>query len=274
MQKLSLAEQLLYSTIKLTSLSAGAPKGTGTGFFFSFFVDGKQEIPVILTNNHVINGCDAITATCHLADGDKPSGKYVNCMIHINEHSVCRHPDPNIDLCAIFFGEILNQAANASTPIFFVKLDAKLIPEDDEWQYFDAIEEVMMIGCPNGISDETNNLPISRKGITASSLAKNYNGKNEFMVDMACFPGSSGSPVFIYNPNGYTDRKTNNYLMGATRIKLVGILYAGPLITNRGNIVLGQPPTVQVAAMMHLGSVIKSSQITMIHHAIKEKFPT
>lgn len=150
-------------------------------------------------------------------------------------------------------------------------MNKSVIPASDDWQYFDAIEEVTMIGCPNGISDEVNNLPISRKGITASSLAKNYNGKPEFMVDMACFPGSSGSPVFVYDRNGYVDRKTGSYMVGSSRLLLVGILYAGPLITNTGTIVLGQTPTVQVAAMMHLGNVIKSSEIIALIEIVKAK---
>lgn len=271
MADLSIAEQLLYSTIKLTALKGGNPTCTGTGFFFEFDMNDERKVHAIITNNHVINGNEILLAICHLADSKKPSGRYINCHIDLNEHRVIRHPDPNIDLCAILIGDILNQTNNNQTPIFFVNLKTDLIPEPHDWQYFDAIEEVTMIGCPNGISDEVNNLPISRKGITASSLAKNYNGKKEFMVDMACFPGSSGSPVFVYDPSGYFDRKTKSFVVGHSRVKLVGVLYAGPLIQNNGTIILGQTPTVQVAAMMHLGNVIKSSEIFTLSETIKLK---
>lgn len=273
MNTLSVAEQLIYSTVKLTARRAGAATSTGTGFFFRFAVQGLNFVPAIVTNNHVINNNDELIVVCHLADHDKPSGKYIRCTVPLDARRVIRHPDPNIDLCAILFADILNQAIAAQSPLFFVGLDTGLIPCVDEWQYFDAIEEVTMIGCPNGISDEVNNLPISRQGITASSLARNYNGKQEFMVDMACFPGSSGSPVFVYNRDGYLDRKTNNFMMGLTRLKLVGILYAGPLITNTGTIVLGQPSQVQVAAMMHLGNVIKSSEIVTLEGIIRAMQP-
>ncbi len=271
MAELSTAEQLLYSTVKLTALKGGTPTSTGTGFFFEFDMNDEWRVPAIITNNHVVNGNEILLAICHLADGKKPSGRFINCHIDVNDHRVIRHPDPNIDLCAILIGDMIKQTTENQTPIFFVNLKENVIPDIDDWQYFDAIEEVTMIGCPNGISDEVNNLPISRKGITASSLAKNYNGKKEFMVDMACFPGSSGSPVFVYDRSGYFDRKTNNYMVGLTRVKLVGILYAGPLIKNNGTIILGQTPTVQVAAMMHLGNVIKSSEISTLSETIELK---
>ncbi|CAN7464035.1 S1 family peptidase [Pseudomonas brassicacearum] len=271
MTTLSIAEQIFYSTVKLTALQGGAVASTGTGFFFQFAIDGERTAPAIITNNHVVNGNDAIIAICHLSDANKPSGKYITCNITLGKDRIIPHPDPDVDLCAILIGDLLNQTLAANTPIFFIGLAASLIPTELEWQNFDAIEEVTMIGCPNGISDEVNNLPISRKGITASSLTKNYNGKREFMVDMACFPGSSGSPVFVYDRDGYRDRQTNNYMMGLSRLKLVGILYAGPLITNTGAIVLGHPPKIQVAAMMHLGNVIKSSEITVLEEIIRAK---
>lgn len=37
-----------------------------------------------------------------------------------------------------------------------------------------------------------------RRGITATNINFDYNGKKEFVIDAACFPGSSGFPVFIW----------------------------------------------------------------------------
>lgn len=272
MPALTLAERLLYSTVKLTASKNGQPVSTGTEFLMNFAIQGQTFYPAIVTNKHVVSGADQITAICHFADNDKPSGKFVACNMRIAPGTYINHPDPNVDLCAIPIGDIMNQANDAGTPIFVQWVGQDIIPADDDWQYFDAIEEVTMVGCPNGISDEVNNLPIVRRGITASSLTKKYNGKDEFMVDMACFPGSSGSPVFIYDRNGFLDRKTNSYNIGAQRIVLVGILYAGPQIANSGHLILGQPPKVAVAAMMHLGNVIKSSALKVIDDEFKKLF--
>lgn len=272
MPNLTLAEKLLYSTVKLTASKNGIPVSTGTGFFMSFVKRSDQFVPAIVTNKHVLQDADQITATCHFADGNKPSGQFVACNMLVASDSYIEHPEPDVDLCAIPIGDILNQANDAGTPIFVQWLDKSIIPAENDWQYFDAMEEVTMIGCPNGISDEVNNLPIARRGITASPLSRKYNGKDEFLVDMACFPGSSGSPVFVYDRTGYLDRRANTYRMGEQRIVLVGILYAGPQITNNGQIILGQQPRVLVAAMMHLGNVIRSSALHEIDAELTRRF--
>lgn len=273
MSNLTLAENLLYSTVKLTAFKSGMPISTGTGFFMQTASRDETFFPTIVTNKHVTDGSDQVKAICHLAEGDQPSGRFVACNITIAPGSLIPHPDPSVDLCAILIGDIMNQANTAGTPLFLRMLNFDIIPKDEDWEYFDAIEEVIMIGCPNGISDEVNNLPIVRRGITASSLAKRYNGKEEFMVDMACFPGSSGSPIFIYDRNGFLDRRNSTYNMGQQRILLVGVLYAGPQIANNGHIILGQPPKVAVAAMMHLGNAIRASALKMLDDEVRRLLP-
>ena len=62
----------------------------------------------------------------------------------------------------------------------------------------DFAEEVLVIGYPNALWDEANNLPLFSKGIASTHPAKDFNGKPEFIIDAAAFPGSSGSPVFCY----------------------------------------------------------------------------
>jgi hypothetical protein len=269
MADLTIAERLLYSTVKLTASQRGAEIGTGTGFFVSFIVSPEIRAPCIITNKHVIADSDRITAVCHTANDGKPSGRFVRCNL-LTAHAVF-HPDPNVDLCAIPFAEILEKADSAGTPLYCVNLTLDLVPDDGEWSSFDAIEDVLMVGCPNGISDETNNMPLVRRGITATSLGKLYNGRPEFLVDMACFPGSSGSPVFLYNPTGFMDRSTNQYMVGQGRIKLVGVLYAGPEITNTGQVILAKSPRFEVATMMHLGIAVRSSEIRAIEAEVARK---
>lgn len=127
-----------------------------------------------------------------------------------------------------------------------------------------------MVGCPSGIMDEINNLPIFRRGISSSSIGKLYNGKPEFLIDMACFPGSSGSPVYIFNQGSYPQK--NGGIVAGTRIFLVGILYRGPLFKNTGHVKLGQGPTVTVDTMMHLGQVIRSTELLIIGDLAKKSF--
>ncbi|MCG6560821.1 serine protease [Ruegeria sp. 1NDH52C] len=272
MPELTLAERLTLTTTRISAFRERAQVGFGTGFFFNFKVSDEQLVPAIITNKHVVDGCDQITVVCHTANGSEPSGKFIPCHLDARPGAILAHPDADVDLCAIPFGPILKQAEANGTPLYYTGLDFGIVPKDDDWQYFDALEEVIMIGCPRGIFDDFNNLPITRRGNTASSLTKLYGGKQEFMVDMACFPGSSGSPIFVYDRNGYLDRKTNKYNIGASRVQFVGILYGGPLITNDGKIVLQQYPKVEVSAMMHLGNAIRSSQLHGIEEQVLARF--
>ncbi|GGB85267.1 S1 family peptidase [Glycocaulis alkaliphilus] len=272
----TIVEQLLHSTVKLTTACEGKVTGSGTGFFVRFArQDNGSFVPAIVTNKHVVNNKDRVIAVCHLAEDQnstedqKPSGKFVNCIISIAPEIIINHPDPNVDLCAVPITGILSDAKKKGTPLFVRFLDLSLIPAQDDWQYFDALEEVLMIGCPNGIYDKHNNLPIIRRGITATPVGKRYEGRDEFMVDMACFPGSSGSPIFLYNQSGYFSRKENATLMGAARLHIIGVLYAGPLITNEGSVILSKAPRFSVGSMMHLGNAIRSSELHVLDAEIK-----
>lgn len=71
------------------------------------------------------------------------------------------------------------------------------------------LEELVMVGYPIGLSDTRNNYPIFRKGYTSAHPAVDFNDDGIGLVDMACFPGSSGSPIFILNEGGYRDKRGN-----------------------------------------------------------------
>ena len=268
------AEQMLYTIVKLTAFKGDEPQGTGTGFFYSIDVGGGHTSPWIVTNRHVVDGCDSIVAICHIADGKTPPGpsnQFVHCRIIFSpQEGLLGHPDPDVDLCGISTANLLKHGNAAGAPLYFINVAKKDIPSAEDWENFDALEEVTMVGCPNGIYDEVNNLPIFRRGTTASALSKKYNGKDMFVVDMACFPGSSGSPVFIYNREGFFDRKRNSFVLGASRFFFLGVLFAGPLINNSGQIVLGRPSQVEVATMMHLGYVLRSTTLLDFENRILE----
>ncbi len=127
-----------------------------------------------------------------------------------------------------------------------------------------AFEEIYMIGYPRGLWDETNNMPIVREGITATAPYLDYNGAKEFLIDIAAFGGSSGSPVFLYNSSGYAD-KSGSINVGRSRLFLLGVLYAGPQFTIDGEVIKLVPGTssekVKSQIQMNLGYVIKSSEI-------------
>lgn len=106
-----------------------------------------------------------------------------------------------------------------------------------------------------------------RKGITATSLTFDYNGKKEFVIDMACFPGSSGLPVFLER-DGFTREDSKNGIVFKTihLYSFLGLLYAGPQTTANGEIKTVDIPTStkdisETKLMMNLEYVIKSQRI-------------
>lgn len=160
---------------------------------------------------------------------------------------------------------LIDEAANADHKFFYTTIDKSLIPNEAELADLGALEDVVMIGYPNGIWDASNNMPIIRRGVTATHPNLNYKGREEFMIDAACFPGSSGSPVFLYNDGGWTTR-SGNVMKGSVRIKLLGLLYAGPQHTATGEIrmvtISTQQRAISVASIPNnLGLVVKSRRI-------------
>jgi len=161
--------------------------------------------------------------------------------------------------------------AKGATP-FRVSLDKSLVPDDSQLQELDLSEDVTMIGYPNGLWDQRNNMPIFRRGATATHPALDWNGKSEFLIDAACFPGSSGSPVFLVNVGGYSDKRGNT-VIGEDRLKLLGILYAGPQHVADGTITVVPVPTAaipiaQTAIPLNLGFIIKARAL----HAFEDRF--
>lgn len=267
----TIAEELLYSTVKINGYKNENLVSMGTGFIIGFTVSDDRNIFMLITNKHVLNKVAEVRVVFHISNNGYPSGKSVSCTIPKNKDFIIDHPSDDIDLCGIFLGPVIDWADKNNTPIFFRTIHPSLIPLEEDWVFFDAIEDVTMIGYPRGIFDEVNNLPIVRRGITASSLSNKYNGRPEFMVDMACFPGSSGSQIFLFDRTGYFDRRKNIYIMGASRLKLIGVLYAGPLVTNSGHLILGVAPRISVESMMHLGNALRSSVIVEIEKAARNR---
>lgn len=264
---LSLSERLTYSTVRIECELASGGISTGTGFFCRFADKGEQHVPAIVTNKHVIEG--ARRGQFHLhranAEGEPLPLESTPILIEDFSKSWILHPEKDVDLCIMPIAGLLNQAHQQGHRFFYIPLDKSLIPTSEELVGLTAMEDVVMIGYPNGIWDEINNMPIIRRGITATHPNLNYNGNPEFMIDAACFPGSSGSPVFLFNQGSYPD-KLGNLNIG-NRIKLLGVLYAGPQHTATGEIEIVNVPTQQRAVAFsripnNLGSVIKSQKLS------------
>lgn len=136
---------------------------------------------------------------------------------------------------------ILNQAAQKGLAFFYTALDPSLIPDKAGIDALVGLDDIIMVGYPNGLWDSVNNLPILRAGTTATHPKYGYEGKAYFLIDCACFPGSSGSPVFIYNPSGWGDRLGNVHV-GQGRLLFLAVLCAGPQHIVEGSVGIVEVP--------------------------------
>ena len=195
----SLTEQLGYTTVRIEAELPDNRVKYGTGFFYQFAERDSTHIPAIVTNKHVIR--DAILGSFYMTFADSAGnpihGSHEIIQIDNFENRWIGHPDPTIDLAAMPLAFLLHRAESMNVEFFFRTLGPDLIPDGSSLQELSAVEDILMVGYPNSLWDRANNLPIYRSGITATHPAMDYNGRPEFMIDAACFPGSSGSPVFL-----------------------------------------------------------------------------
>jgi hypothetical protein len=263
---LSPVEQLAHSTVRIECDLSCGQGSTGTGFFYTLNRNGGKGVPVIVTNKHVI--ADANKGRFLLTLQDKNGGPAVGSYRAFELDSFAQrwvpHPDATIDLCVMPIAPLFQDATHTNTKFFFASLEKTLLLSTSDIEDMVGLESITMVGYPNGLWDRSNNLPIFRKGVIATDYKRDWNGKKEFLIDAACFPGSSGSPVMLFDTNGYTTKKTT--FIGASRIKLLGVLYAGPQYTVEGHVKIVMVPTQQKAISVagipiNLGVIIKAEQL-------------
>lgn len=255
-----IADRLLHTTTRIECFDENGQLSTGTGFFFDMkLADGN--VPLLVTNKHVISGSKdgRLILTTRNEDGSPEIGNKREFYIPNFEKSFIPHPDDDVDLAVLPIAPLLKHV-NAFTQ----HLDESLLPTGKNIKDIFAMDDIIMIGYPNSLIDPENNLPICRKGIAATPPQVDYAGKKQFLIDAAIYPGSSGSPVFLYNSNTYTDHRGNVYC--GERIILLGILFAGFEREQQGKIRIceipaRQEPVLLTSMPINLGIVIKSERL-------------
>lgn len=266
--------ELVHSTVRILCFDPDGRTSSGSGYIYLFCERDGNSIPCIVTNKHVVRGAvrGVFNLTLRKGDGFPDLGRHEAITVDGLDRICIDHPDSGIDLVAFPIGTILNAARKSGKDFFFVPLGQSLLPTPELLRSLSPMEEIVMIGYPNGIWDETHNLPIIRRGITATHARLDLNGKPEFLIDAACFPGSSGSPVFLANIGSFVG--PHGELCAGTRISLLGTLYAGPQHTTTGEVVVVDVPTDTKTLAVgtipnNLGYVIRSTALLALENRVR-----
>lgn len=255
----SFAASLYFTAVRIETQGPQG-NGAGTGFVFGHQPrsDGSIEIPMLVTNRHVVQGADVgrivfLEATDETLSAAKLGKKFFLAFTEFEEHWH-HHTDPSIDLSIMPLAPYLKKAhRERGAHLFLRAIPADLVPSP---QHVDAVEDVYMVGFPNALMDEEHHLPIVRKGITATPWGIDYEGRQEFLVDISVFPGSSGSPVFL------SDRVVEENRHGT----FLGVLHSGFFRTTDNQLIQAAIPgimgsSIEVREMLDLGVVIRSTVV-------------
>jgi hypothetical protein len=254
-------EQLMYSTVRLFNVT-GNRLNWGTGFLFNLFNATSSQVPVIVTNRHVVESIGdqcAFTFTGRLGDGGPDLVNHV--PIQITQFKQAWIPHPDVDLVIVPVGGALNQLQGQGRLPYFITLEPSLIPTDAELKQLLPVEQILTVGYPGLIWDDVHNLPVFHRGYTSTAPYIDFKGRKEFLIDIATWPGSSGSPVLLYNEGTWMERSGNS-VMGGVRAKLLGVVYGVAAYDVNGNVTIQNAPTQTTTAVpTNLGACINASRI-------------
>lgn len=254
----NLGTQLMFTTVPLWIENNDNGKSSGTGFIYT--VQSKMEgstIPFLVTNYHVIKDAKRIILELIESKNERPD-RESKIRVEIEGDQFRHFVSEQHDLALLPIGPVLNQIAESGKTAFYRTIDPNSIPSKSVIDELGAIEEITFIGYPSGIYDSENAAPIIRQGITASPLWNDFKGESCFLIDAGVYPGSSGSPVFIYNQGSFA---TNQGITVGTRLFFIGVI-SETMITK---------PNDDNSVFLGLGKVIKSENLKNLADGVVSK---
>lgn len=272
-------DSFTYNTVQLSCLKTTGKTSAGTGFFVEFTPttdESSTPIKLLLTNKHVLKDASSLSLKlCERNDDGSPNNqRHITITVSNPEKLIIAHPSEDVDLCAIPHSVLKKATDDANLKAYATGFRIRdFIPMED--MNLSAIEDVVSMGYPIARIDHHNNKPIARKGITATHPALKYEGKDEFLIDIACYKGCSGSPVFLYSPfiKHNLSPDGNQSISIDYQIKLLGIIYAAGVTDLEGEIT-GMPddkaqdkdkvPIATIQTTVHLGYAINMNQVYVL----------
>jgi hypothetical protein len=281
MQVRTTADVLWFTT---THLQCHGDKGIsyGTGFFYARYVrrgSTGEEGPVLflVTNRHIAEDAKH-RMLIHLIRGSNAGptlqpvlGERVGINLSEPLEQFVFHPDPTIDVAVLPFTKLLDDLWAAGGSPFLQAGAPEQMLTAEAAENLDSIEQVIIVGYPDGLYDRHNLTPIVRTGTTASPIRLDYEGRPAFLIDAPIFPGSSGSPVFLLDRTRPLARMSDG---STSDLLLLGIVAAAHLSQGAGRrhltLTRGRSTSVKAGQLLDLGIVYKASTIDECVDAICE----
>ncbi|MGL6372966.1 S1 family peptidase [Aeromonas hydrophila] len=246
---------MLFTTTPIKTIKHDNSESIGTGFFFnkSHPTNNELYMPMLVTNKHVIEGAkEGIIQMYRSTESGEPiTDQRITITLDASFFSSFII-DVEYDLAVIPIAGVFELAKKNGDRLFYRAADESLFPDEKTEKNLSALEDIIFIGYPSGIVDTKTGLPLIRKGITSSPVWSTFESKNQFLIDAGVFPGSSGSPVFIYNHGSYP---SNGGLVAGSRVLLMGIIYQTMISGDK--------------AYLGLGKVINQKEIKRFLNSIK-----
>lgn len=217
MQVKTLSDGLLFSTVRIETLPAAGPATVSTGFIVEFQT-ADNKYPFLVTAKHVIRGAANGRITFIQEQRGQPSlGKGYTLEIENFEQLWFLHPEEDMDVAITPFVPFVKHIEDSGIPLYFCSVTPDMVLDPVRFQQLGVLDETIYAGYPTGISDEKNLLPLLSRGVAASPLSLDYNGRPQFIISGALYPGASGGPVYLIRGADAASR----------RLVLLGMLTSG-----------------------------------------------
>ena len=273
--KLSVPEAMSFGTVRIVANLCDG-QAVGTGFFYNFQSATENVTPAIITNKHVIEGARSLDIIFHVrpwpATTPEMGMENMLCRIDLVDSPAIPHPSEDVDLCAILTGPLDHRMRACGIELLYVCSRSNHMMDEAAESELQGLDSVVMVGYPNEVWDSTNNMPVMRRGVTASHARLDYEGRKDILLDVGCYPGSSGSPVFWFETGTIINRIENSVANG-WRVRLLGVLYAAHEYTSEGEIRVVSVPTSSqpvpfTSVPMNLGIAMKSFRVLELEIAV------
>ena len=252
----TLFEQLVYTTLRIECKdNDGNLTGIGTGFLLSRPVEENKYKVYLVSNKHVLMETPKILVSFICNENGVPQHQRVHKIeIQGVDQAVKGHPNPEVDIAVMECTGLLGTMDNR---IYYQYVPYDILAAFNEPELSIA-ENVYFVGYPDGKYDQSNNLPLMRTGMIASSPKFDFNGKPQFVIDAQVFPGSSGSPVYI--DLTFENMRNGRIVIGERKVKLLGIV-AQTMIRNNELLAIPSSTNYVTQEVLGLGIVFKATAI-------------